>query len=102
MSVPKNSACYSLKVEEQLKTAFSQRRQLNLEANGRMAILTLWGKSSDLNILPGLYTINCVKPTNDFNGQRCLNSTPGTTFEVTMHYLKIKNTMVRNNVKWIN
>ena len=46
--------------------------------------------------------MECVTPTNDFNGQRCLNSTPGTTFEVTMHYLKIKNTMVRNNVKWIN
>ena len=73
-----------------------------MAADGRVALLTLWGKTSDLNILPVVYIIKCAKPTNDFNGQRCLNSTPGTTFEVTMHYLKIKNTMFRNHVKWMN
>ena len=84
---------------KQMKTAFSQRRQLDLAADGKVALLTLWGKTSELNILPVVYTIKCAKPTNDLNG---LNSTPGTTFEVTMHYLKIKNTMFRNHVKWVN
>ena len=78
-----------------MKTAVSKRRQLNLAADGRMALLTLWGNTSELNILHGVYTIKCVKPTNDLNGQRCFNSTPGENFQL------VNDLLLKQIIVWV-
>ncbi|XP_078330804.1 uncharacterized protein LOC144624737 [Crassostrea virginica] len=59
----------------------SSRREIQLTMDGRTALLTLWGKEADLEIVGDLYTIRCIYPTNDFNNQRCYTSTSSTTFE---------------------
>uniref|UniRef100_A0A8W8MJ65 Uncharacterized protein n=1 Tax=Magallana gigas TaxID=29159 RepID=A0A8W8MJ65_MAGGI len=68
-------------VGEQLISNFSKRRQCTLQCEGRTALLTLWGQKSDDDIIPGLYEVYAVRPTNDFNGQRSYNSTPSTAFK---------------------
>uniref|UniRef100_A0A8W8MI61 Uncharacterized protein n=1 Tax=Magallana gigas TaxID=29159 RepID=A0A8W8MI61_MAGGI len=68
-------------VGEQLISNFSKRRQCTLQCGGRTALLTLWGQKSEDDIIPGLYEVYAVRPTNDFNGQRSYNSTPSTAFK---------------------
>uniref|UniRef100_K1RT18 Uncharacterized protein n=1 Tax=Magallana gigas TaxID=29159 RepID=K1RT18_MAGGI len=68
-------------VGEQLISNFSKRRQCTLQCEGRTVLLTLWGQKSDDDIIPGLYEVYAVRPTNDFNGQRSYNSTPSTAFK---------------------
>nr|XP_034316276.1 uncharacterized protein LOC117685827 [Crassostrea gigas] len=70
-------------VGEQLISNFSKRRQCTLQCGGRTALLTLWGQKSEDDIIPGLYEVYAVRPTNNFNGQRSYNSTPSTAFKVT-------------------
>uniref|UniRef100_A0A8W8ML62 Uncharacterized protein n=1 Tax=Magallana gigas TaxID=29159 RepID=A0A8W8ML62_MAGGI len=70
------------KFGEQLISNFSKRRQCTLQCGGRTALLTLWGQKSEDDIIPGLYEIYAVRPTNDFNGQRSYNSTPSTAFKL--------------------
>uniref|UniRef100_A0A8W8MMZ3 Uncharacterized protein n=1 Tax=Magallana gigas TaxID=29159 RepID=A0A8W8MMZ3_MAGGI len=60
---------------------FSCRRQCTLQCEGRTALLILWGQKSEDDIIPGLYEVYAVRPTNDFNGQRSYNSTPSTAFK---------------------
>uniref|UniRef100_A0A8W8P364 Helicase ATP-binding domain-containing protein n=1 Tax=Magallana gigas TaxID=29159 RepID=A0A8W8P364_MAGGI len=57
-------------------------REVQLAMEGRSALLTLWGKETDLEVVTGeLYIIQNIVPSNDFNKQRCYSSTPLTTFE---------------------
>ncbi|XP_078330803.1 uncharacterized protein LOC144624736 [Crassostrea virginica] len=60
----------------------SNRREVQIIMDGRTALLTLWDKEADLEIVVGdIYTIRCIYPTNDFNYQRCYSSTSSTAFE---------------------
>lgn len=78
-----HNSSFFLKVGEQLISNFFKRRQCTLQCEGRTALLTLWGQKSDDEIIPGVYEVYAVRPTNDFNGQRSYNSTPSTAFKVT-------------------
>uniref|UniRef100_K1QSU8 Uncharacterized protein n=1 Tax=Magallana gigas TaxID=29159 RepID=K1QSU8_MAGGI len=60
----------------------SQRREVQLSMDGRSALLTLWGKATDLEVVAGdMYIVRNIVPSNDFNKQRCYSSTPLTKFE---------------------
>ncbi|XP_052694449.1 uncharacterized protein LOC128172736 [Crassostrea angulata] len=60
----------------------SRRREVQLAMEGRSALLTLWGKDTDLEVVTGeLYIVQNIVPSNDFNKQRCYPSTPLTKFE---------------------
>lgn len=80
---------FFFKVGEQLISNFSKRRQCTLQCEGRTALLTLWGQKSDDEIIPGVYEVYAVRPTNDFNGQRSYNSTPSTAFKVTAWLISV-------------
>ena len=55
--------------------------------DGRSALLTLWGKETDIEVVTGeLYIVQNIVPSNDFNKQRCYSSTPLTKFEVKWMY----------------
>ncbi|XP_052694446.1 uncharacterized protein LOC128172731 [Crassostrea angulata] len=61
----------------------SQRREVQLSMDGRSALLTLWGKETDLEVVAGdMYIVRNIVPSNDFNKQRCYSSTPLTKFEI--------------------
>nr|XP_034316552.1 uncharacterized protein LOC117686014 [Crassostrea gigas] len=61
----------------------SQRREVQLSMDGRSALLTLWGKETDLEVLAGdMYIVRNKVSSNDFNKQRCYSSTPLTKFEI--------------------
>lgn len=60
----------------------SQRREVQLSMDGRSALLTLWGKETDLEVVAGdMYIVRNIVPSNDFNKQRCYSSTPLTKSE---------------------
>uniref|UniRef100_K1QWN1 Uncharacterized protein n=1 Tax=Magallana gigas TaxID=29159 RepID=K1QWN1_MAGGI len=64
-------------------TTPKERRDLQLGYEGRTARLTLWGEiAKSPNASVGeVFNIVCIRPANDFAGQRCYNSTPSTVFE---------------------
>eukprot|EP00105_Crassostrea_gigas_P023519 XP_011443370.1 PREDICTED: uncharacterized protein LOC105339499 [Crassostrea gigas] len=50
----------------------SRRREVQLAMEGRSALLTLWGKDTDLEVVTGdLYIVQNIVPSNNFNKQRC-------------------------------
>uniref|UniRef100_K1R6A6 Uncharacterized protein n=1 Tax=Magallana gigas TaxID=29159 RepID=K1R6A6_MAGGI len=61
----------------------SRRREVQLAMEDISALLTLWGKDTDLEVVTGeLYIVQNIVPSNDFNKQRCYSSTPLTKFEM--------------------
>uniref|UniRef100_A0A8W8MD54 Uncharacterized protein n=1 Tax=Magallana gigas TaxID=29159 RepID=A0A8W8MD54_MAGGI len=76
---------HELKIENMSNTTTSSERQaLQLGYEGRTARLTLWGEiAKSPNASVGeVFNILCMRPTNDFAGQRCYNSTPSNMFEI--------------------